>query len=288
MTPLPEPEHREVIVVGAGIFGTTIARKLAKDGHDVLVLDSEKIYAGSTPAACLMKPSWLTKLSKTQQAESFATLDELYGLHELNARVMVSGFVKQQPVFWVAPRAILKPGRYEKGDVLSIGQQDFYPLVRLADRVIHCKTLILAAGVWTANLIDVPKLRGQAGVAFTWTTDSMEEGFPRVKPWAPYRQLVAMEIEPGKTWCGDGTAVNEESMTVMREAKCLERCSDFTKKNPEAATRLRGIRPYIKGLTAPCYLKKEELPGVWTVTGGAKNGTASAGWAAYNIAKQLA
>jgi glycine/D-amino acid oxidase-like deaminating enzyme len=48
---------------------------------------------------------------------------------------------------------------------------------------------------------------------------------------------------------------------------------------------LTGLRPYVPG-AKPCVLA-EPHPGLWVVTGGAKNGTAAAGWAARKLSEAL-
>lgn len=277
-------DQYDAIIIGAGLFGSTIGAWLRRQGQTVLILDAEKPKSGSAAAGCLVRPQWLSKMKKTEIAEAFSVLDGLYGLHELDARILVGGFVKSINVFWVAPRAILKAGRYEQAEVVEIGR-DGSPWARCADgRVFHGRTMVVAAGVWSSKLCDIKGLTGQAGVAFTWSTDDMDEGRPRIAPWAPYRQLVAINLAPGVLWCGDGTALKEASLTEERIAASQKRCAQFVQRAPEEATRIIGLRPYIRGLKDPCFLE-EVMPNIWAASGGSKNGTAAAGWAAYKIAQ---
>lgn len=273
----------DTIVVGAGIFGTTIGLWLRKQGQSVIILDAEKPLSGSAPAACIMRPQWLSKLTKKEMAQSFSVLDELYGLHELEGKILVAGFVKSIVVYWVAPHGILRPGRFEPAEVVEVGGGD-KPWVRCADgRTIYGRRVVVAAGVWTSKLCEVKGLTGQAGVAFTWKVDETEEMRPRIAPWAPYKQLLALHRAPGELWVGDGTSLREESLTEARISQSRERCAKFVAMDPSAATQTVGLRPYIKGLKGPAFVE-EVMPNVWAATGASKSGTAGAGWAAYKLA----
>jgi len=274
----------DTIVVGAGIFGTTIGLWLRRQGQSVLILDAEKPLSGSAPAACIVRPQWLGKMSKKEMAQAFSVLDELYGLHELEARILVAGFTKSISVYWVAPRAILKAGRFEPAEVVEVGVGES-PWVRCSDgRIIHARSVVVAAGVWSSKLCTINNLTAQAGVAFTWKTEDPEDGRPRIAPWAPYRQLVALNRAPYETWAGDGTALKQSSLTPERIAASRERCAKFVNMPPEDATEIVGLRPYIRGLKDPC-LVEEVMPNIFVASGGSKNGTAGAGWAAYKIAE---
>lgn len=274
------PETTDVLIVGAGIFGSVIGSWLARSGHDVTIVDAEKPRWGSGPAACLMKPSWLTSFTRKQRDQSFHVLDQLYGVRDLIARV---GPVKAT-VHWVPPAEILKKGRYIRARVNNFGN-DGGPFCRFTDgSVVKARTIIFAAGVWCKELLRTP-VTPQAGVAFTWAVEGGMHG-PTIRPWAPYKQLVSMSLSPWTLWAGDGTAMKPESLTEVRIQQSLERCAAFVDLPASTAQCHYGLRPYVKGMKAPAFLEKV-LPNIWVATGGAKNGTAGAGWAAHELELRL-
>ncbi|AGP61085.1 NAD(P)/FAD-dependent oxidoreductase [Streptomyces rapamycinicus] len=81
MPPLPFPSSAHVVVVGAGILGTTLARQLALSGARVTVLDREGPAAGATSAAF----AWLTNQTYFRNGTSLSdgTSRHYFGLHRL-------------------------------------------------------------------------------------------------------------------------------------------------------------------------------------------------------------
>lgn len=284
------PDNIDVLVVGAGLFGSVIARHLTRQGRKVTMVDAGLTMSGSAPAACIMRPSWLSKMTKTEQATAMATLDENFGVHEIEAYIGVAGLGKRTTVFWCAPAAILKPDRYIKQNVSAIGHDVGNPWFTVRTESGHHSErfypnlIIVAAGVWSNQLgAFAPGLSQQAGVAFTWPCDEVQESRATIEPWAPYKQLIRLPNRyPGELWVSDGTAV--KALDHARQQACLTRCARFANRNPVDAQAIIGLRPYIRGLKGPAYVE-QVLPKVWVATGGAKNGTAGAGWAAYKLAE---
>lgn len=291
-------EDADVLIIGAGLFGTIIGDWLRRGGRNVTIVDAERPHAGSGPAACIMKSSWLTSMSKREQDASMMVLDKLYGVQELKAKV---NFGAQVKVYWVPPRDILKPGRYTTARVSAIGMDREGPLWKKGiegpgwAETYRAKTIIVAAGVWSGQLCSVPNLTGTKGVAFTWNVsnfsgpgDALPPGLPppAIRVWAPYKQLLSVQRAPDELWVGDGTAVKPDSMDLDRVNACLKRCSEFVGLPASEAKHHLGIRPTIKGLKAPAHIE-QVLPNIWVATGGAKNGTAGAGWAAYKLGEAL-
>ncbi|MBD3002649.1 FAD-binding oxidoreductase [Streptomyces sp. 5-10] len=81
MPPLPSPSSAHVVVVGAGIVGTALARQLALSGARVTVLDREGPAAGATSAAF----AWLTNQTYFRNGTSLSdgTSRHYFGLHRL-------------------------------------------------------------------------------------------------------------------------------------------------------------------------------------------------------------
>lgn len=288
------PDNIDVLVVGAGLFGSIIGKHLARQGRQVTIVDAEYSHSGSKPAACLMKPSWLSRMSKEQQAQSMSVLDSLYGVHEIEAHIGM-----RTTIYWVPPGGILKPDRYIKQRVMGVGSDHngapWFSVARPGSDHHEKRSaglIIVATGVRPIMGVEVPGLSALAGVAFTWPCDPNRESRASIRVWAPYKQLVSLPNRyPGEIWTSDGTSLKPTSLTEKRIAESRRRCGQFIGRWEEddsvewvPPTELIGYRPAIRGLKTPCYLE-QPLPNIWVANAGAKNGTAAAGWAAYKLAE---
>lgn len=265
----------DTVVIGGGLFGQIIARALRADGQDVLVIDNSEKLAGSGPAACLMKPSWFSSMGKDKHEPSLQLLDELFGVTDITFATKPK-FVSTT-VHWCNPADILSgPRMVAEVSKVKTGSVHFK-----GGHVITCRNVVVAAGIWTGKLLPEVQQVGQQGAAFLFPGASKLVD-PFIQPWAPYRQLVAFDRADG-LWVGDGTAIKMENWNEERQAVSEERCRDAVGLPTRAAETLVGVRPYAKG-HKPCYLE-EVRPSIWAATGGAKNGTISAGWCAHVIRK---
>ncbi|NBP24036.1 MAG: hypothetical protein EBU81_05690 [Proteobacteria bacterium] len=268
------------IVVGAGLFGSIIARKLRLMGIETQLLNWKRAEAGSTPAACLIKPSWVSGLGKDVVEPSMALLNELYGIEDISFKV---GPI-HQTVHWVNPLHILS----EPSDNVNVLGVNPSGGLNTSDGYKTADIIVIAAGVWCNQMLPepykVPGLQGRLGMAFTWDGQIDE---PFISPWAPYRQLVAFNRGPNEIWCGDGSAIKDGNWGLTNELASLARCQKalgFEGREPKK--RLLGARPYVPD-AKPCYLKRY-LPNLWVATGGAKNGTLAAAWCAHQIGETYA
>jgi glycine/D-amino acid oxidase-like deaminating enzyme len=270
----------DAIVIGAGIFGSLITRALRQSGLEVFVVDARREGAGSPPAACLMKPGWYSALGKDIYAPSLQKLDDLVGVQELTFRV---NKLKSTTVQWCDPRKVLLPeSEVTLGQVTRVGNPNGRWRVVLDDyRVFEAKLLVVAIGIWTPLLFPEIKVEGQAGVAWLWPKETIEEPF--IEVWAPYKQIVAFNRGDG-LWIGDGTSVR--NWNAGRREASRRRCVGALLQKPSTGPiELFGYRPYVSD-SKPCFLK-ELKPGLWVATGGAKNGTLAAGWCADQIARAI-
>lgn len=267
----------DVAVVGAGLFGSIIAAALRGQDRNVGIIDDAQPLAGSGPAACLMKPSWFSSMGKERFAPSLLLLDELYGVSDIRFKVSVG----HATVHWCDPAKVLA-GADITARVSKIRSIADGFLLSTPNHDIEAKQVVVAAGIWTPELVPVEGgFGGQAGMAFLWPEEATAA--PYVDVWAPYKQLVVFNRGDG-LWAGDGTAIKSDNWTDARAEAVEARCVKAAGNPKSEMKRLFGIRPYTK--TAPCYLK-EAKPGLWVATGGAKNGTIAAGWCAYEISRRM-
>lgn len=274
----------DVLVVGAGLFGSIIGEALQTLGRSVSYIDANRLDAGSRAAACLMKPSWLSGMGKENYNVALNCLDSLFGIVDID--FYTRPLNKLVKVHWIPPQRILKYDKAIQGVVTNLNfkfgentwveakiKQKFYAL--------RPELIIITAGYWTKKLVHLPQLTGSSGVAFSWPGSAPSN---TISVWAPYKQLVTLNNwYPGRMWVGDGTAIKSSNWTTERQEQSLKRCSEAVNRSAKEVAMFYGIRPYIKGLKT-CFLEKI-MSNVWVATGGAKNGTAAAGWAADQIMK---
>lgn len=276
----------DTIIVGAGLFGSVMAAKLRRDGQKIFLIDSKMPESGSAPAACLMKPSWFSSMGKEAYEPALKLLDELYGVQDLPFKVGKFGVEIKQTIHWVRPKSILCEEAVH-GSVNDIREYGDHVIVNyqtvVGDHFAFSKNVIIAAGIWTTKLVKLGdwKLEGRKGMAFTYKGQLKTN---RIVPWAPYRQLIAFNRGKDEAWVGDGTAILPRNWSEDHERASESRGRPYSEELPPVE-RIAGIRPYVQG-AKPC-LVHQSSPRVWAVTGGAKNGTIAAGWAAHYLSQRL-
>ncbi len=259
----------DVLVVGAGLFGSVAAALCRQAGMDVLVVDGRRAGSGSAAAACLFKPSWLSSLSADHQRMAFTVLDSLYGIGEVKLRTQLNLDMKLK---WVPPHKILLPP-----DVTDTVQTVQPGLVKLqAGGFVKAKHIYVATGRWGNELVKMPPITTRVGCAIK---------FPGVLPynafevWAPYRQAITFQITPKMIWFGDGTAILEKNYTSLHRESTERRLRAKLPATLHANLNLGGEsiiggRPFVDGMKGG-YLASP-APGVWVSNGGGKNGTVTA------------
>lgn len=270
----------DVAVVGAGLFGTIITDALRKQGMQVALIDDHKPARGSDPAACLMKPSWLSTVGKAVYNPALEMLNGLYGVQKIPFKTQL-GSVE---VFWVPPSTILQQQKVSiVGTVELIRPKGPpYTLVLKDATELQARVVIVAAGIWTEELVPLVRQTVHVGMAFLWPRERIAEPF--IKVWAPYKQIVAFNREDG-LWVGDGNSILRQEWGPGGHAQAgYRRCVDAVKCSAQPII-LFGSRPYHH--SRPCLLR-EFKPSLWVATGGAKNGTMAAGWCAAQLIKALA
>ena len=274
---------RDVIIVGGGIIGATIARTLGCAGRDVLCLDRHEPYAGTAPSGGHLKPSWLG-MKEEEYKPGMDVLDAAWGLVKQDFRYKG----ELTTVFRVDTDLVVSwPGKI-RANVTSIKNVRQYPSVTYVQQsnlvtTEHTRLLIVAAGIWSADMLSAHgyhvKLEAKQGVSFRVKHTLAE---PFIKEWAPYKQIVAHQQGEQEVWIGDGTTILQKNWRDQRDDECLDRCLTALSLKQAPYRKLHGFRPTISEKSGIC-LMDNPFPRVWVVTGASKRGTIAAGCAAFKF-----
>lgn len=274
----------DAVVVGAGIVGSTIAKALDVQGRQVMVLDDRRAMSGTRPSGGHLKPSWLGGMKRVEYEPAMELLDRAWGLIEEQFAVYPSGITTT--VYRVDTDAVMDyRAEQVNARVQAVSQLHNYPVVHLDNgEDVRCRLLVVAAGVWCAALLPELDIQRKQGVSFRLAGQVSK---PFIRPWAPYKQVVAHQQGPDEIWVGDGTAILEKNWDGYRTEECLERCCTVLSKHglltgTEPSRTIVGLRPYCKTGSSPCLLQQLG-PRSWVATGAGKLGTIAAGWAAKCI-----
>lgn len=281
-------ETLDVVVVGAGLFGSVISAALRAAGMSVATIADQRAGMGSVPAACLMKPSWLNSVHPLYRDQSLELLSSLYGVQDLVFQVRTKTWLPkgQATVHWVDPADILQPpdivGTVGSVEPDGSGWLVHHKVGEEPVETVSARHVVLATGIWGQQLAPglCPEVKPRWGAAYLWRT-GWAPAF--IRPWAPYKQIVAFDRGDG-LWIGDGTSLKE--LTRHRALESRQRCAEEVGAAPEDLVELAGARPYVRLENAePCLLASSG--GLHVATGGAKNGTLAAGWAAHRLTELL-
>lgn len=269
----------DVIVIGSGIFGSIIARVLRRSGRTVLVVDDRRPDRGSAPAGCVIKPSWVSSMRKPDLHAGLDLLDEHCGVHSVDFRLWpmqkrTSAWRVEPSSIWVEPDHVTRVTRViDHGGSCS---------VLAADAAVEgtAPHVVVTAGLWTPELCPWVETWGRWGWAFRGlpVTENV------ISIWAPYKQTVAFNMLDTMAWVGDGSALKlETAERPERAAASRVRCEQYV---PRILRTIRGVRPYANLVRGdPCLVSRRGR--VVAVTGGAKNGTIAAAWAARRVLEEL-
>lgn len=266
------------IIVGAGLFGCIAAAYARAEGHKVTVIDDARPYRASPASGCVLAPSWLTSLDKKEVETAMSVLGYLYAVHDVEFQTNVMG--RTFKAKRVSTADVLQPPDLAE-QVTEVGDG----WVRTASGAkLHGKVLV-AAGIWCNELLkDIPAVTGLYGCSLHISTQ-LEH--PRLSVYAPYRQAVAFQMNKGKVWFGDGTALIEKTWgreERERIATSKLRAGETFGLYSHSPRVIIGARPVVAGHKAGYF--QQVSPRTWVSTGGAKNGTVLAAWQAERFIKE--
>jgi glycine/D-amino acid oxidase-like deaminating enzyme len=253
---------KKVVIIGSGLFGSIAASLARNRGHDVLVIDNKQPMAASKASGCVLAPSWLSSLPKDEVIRGMKVLQYLYTVHEVEFKTNLMKTFKAQRV---DPHEVI----VDPDVVASVDQVKSDGTVVLNDGTKHKGLVLVAAGIWSGELVDMPEIRGLYGCSMRFRVAIPH---PKIHVYAPYRQAVAFQLGR-EVWFGDGTALiaktwHAQASERVEDTKTRARNLMGLKGNP---TINIGARPYVMGNKSGYFAKTGDK--VWVSTGGAKNGT---------------
>jgi len=260
---MPRRKSRTVVIVGAGLFGSIAAELCERNGFEVIVIDSREPRAGSKPAACLLKPSWMSALSRAEIDQGLELLDALYGLRLIEFTV---NRLKKAQVYHVNPGRILLPSnRIVRDKVVAVG--DGWVETKGGER--YEGFVLVAAGIWSELLVPMQKQRALAGIALYFKGTVK----PSITVWAPYKQVVAFNIGPKRIWFGDGTSIQHKNFD---EQERLRQSTERAKKYVSLTSPYNWVVGYRPAIPKQLGYFEQVYKRTWVSSGGAKNGTIQA------------
>ena len=266
----------DFIVIGGGIVGTTIGLALRNTGMKGQIVDDGRSMGGTAPSGGHLKPSWLGGMSKQQYEPAIELLADTWDLLEEQFVIRPTG-IKTTVYRIDTDKVLAVPKLVQRAR--KLGDLKGFPMVSLGKSSYRCKLLVIAAGVWCNELVETGlEITLKQGVSFRVAGKVT----PFIKPWAPYKQVVAHQQNLNSIWIGDGSTILAKNWTPERTQQCRKRCATALGSNRVQRT-ITGIRPYVKKLKGvPCVVK-QIYKRVWVATGAGKLGTIAAGWAARRI-----
>jgi len=255
---------KDVIIVGNGLFGSIAATLCRSRGHNVTVVSNNEPMAASKASGCVLAPSWLTSLNKTDVDHGLRLLDELYGLQDVVFTGPLGAPFKAQRV---------DPDRVRvKADVTADVTSVKDGAVALNDGRTLRGTVLVAAGVWCGRLVEMPPIRGLYGASMRFKATGVQA---KISVYAPYRQSVLFQLNKTEAWGGDGTALIRKTWEAERDNRIAATVQRITKlselRQLQGVKVTEGIRPYVEEHKAGFF--KRISPRTFVSTGGAKNGT---------------
>jgi glycine/D-amino acid oxidase-like deaminating enzyme len=274
----------DTVIVGAGKFGRVIANTIRHylPQHKILLVDDAQPLAATKCSGGLIYPPWVTMMSRGTMEEGLRLLEHIYGLEKIE--LMFEGAKPRKVEAYHVPIDKVMDDPRLAIYHSKVVRVEPYGVVTTGNVEISARNVIVTAGAWCGELVKVPGLYGKRGVSFVWP--GQVEGF--IRPWAPYKQIVAHKHNDNQFWAGDGTAIITENWTEERQTATEQRVSKAVNRQVHHAIIQQGIRPVITGVTGnkPCYFKQLKN-GIIIATGAGKSGMIASAWAAQKVMKVL-
>lgn len=246
----------QVIIIGAGIFGSVLARALSQYVDvDVTMVDSGEPLAASKAAGCVIKREWAKGLSDDEFKQALHDLKYLYE----------GGVVEHGNGFYTIDPRVICCEPFINDRIVSVDPESgvaYSEIMRKYEGILY-----VAAGYHTTRLI--PGLNMKGGMGSALICEGEVEGV-RVDSYLPYKQNVWFTRQDGKVWFGDGTAIKHANYRPHHTTATAQRAEA---QGLSVIETLHGVRPYLNQEPGkPGFYRKLSDKCV-VATGGAKIGS---------------
>ena len=291
----------DVLVIGAGFWGTAIALALRQAGREVLCLDSAEKGAASPVAAGLVRQTTLESLEHKRPAPWWS-VEHSHACHEFLRTGCRQGWVSRCPErilssfcpqgrprqdLWCTDVArLLSRAQPQAGRVVSLVRSPDCWTAHTDEQAVEARQVVVAAGFLSDRLLAASRLSvlgllpmpGSALLAPTPRPllEAVTLAF-RLPGDSRTRTATALPWGPGQIRAGD-TVEPQEPLQLTRLASLLESLGAVG-----PTTRLWGIRPHLPSLQVELI-----QPDLVVASGGRRNGLATAAGAALRVVQLLA
>jgi glycine/D-amino acid oxidase-like deaminating enzyme len=285
----------EAIIIGAGLFGSMTSKFLRSKNTDVLLIDSDEVFAASKCSFGVWKEGWINKSISDKVNISLPILDKMIGITTIDYFNQDKNI--EDKMFKIDCSKILDERNKEyflNAKVDSVSNN----VVTLQDgtKITATKAVVIAAGVYTDILLEKSGYK-PIDIDSYWgaTLDfKMNIDISRYKTWSPYKQSVLLKLDENKFIFGDGSTVKNpkpnDKRVKMAGDRLVQHAIDLIGLSSamEHITSVKeGMRPYLPKGNHDFVVKRDR--NLYTATGGAKNSTILSGYVAqelYNFIKQ--
>jgi len=277
----------EIVVIGAGVMGATIAQYLRLKGHQVLILDNEHPESGSKPCGGLIKPSRFTELDNDEFKIVISVLDECFGLYPVKMILRPSGNLVKVATYGLNMDNIFGVDKtWGKVEFINPKGVLYYQDVKKRIHKVKFKKAVISAAYESKELLpelaDPLGLIVKRGFSFHFK-GKIDQDF--VKFWAPYKQVTVHNSHyQGEeiVWAGDGSALTLPSWYEKRIDESYQRVIRELGTGYELIRVVKGLRCFTRSKKyKPCAIVKMDT--CYMAVGSGKMGLISAGFSANKI-----
>lgn len=280
----------KVGIIGNGLFGSIIARKLRKEGIDVAVFasNSENLPRASECSAGLWKDTWINKAIRQQVVDSYDLLSELID-GSIEEKVMHNKNTQKEETFFHVPPSSILVEANRIGKILKI--EDCGESMKLwfhdpkvpSTGLYSCDYVVVAAGAFTDDLLSISGLP-TLGVDRYWGKCFFSSEVPtisKLRVWAPYKQSMWFPVNNELSYISDGATVKNPKQDDARITKVTDRLIENLIAIGADPSRVvgtkEGFRPFLsKGIDFVTKVHSRVI----VATGGRKNSTVLCGYVA--------
>lgn len=261
-----------LLVVGAGLAGSMVARRAQVAGWQPVVFDSGESFSASRASTNLTRPGWVSKYPTG--AAGLAALRAHWPLEEIPFNNGAT------PALHLPPEKVLWPSPIRE-KVLAVRDGELETDI---GGTYRGQAVVVAAGVWSKDL--VPSLYYMKVLVGHTLIFPGPWANPLLYDWAPYRQVkIFQDRLLSRTLFSDSLAIVGKNYRLDKHLPPTLRRAQEAGLPVDLDYEVRvGYRPVVAGFEVYC---RRESSGLWVLTGGGKMGMTLYAAAAERIVKEL-